>query len=1062
MTEYKYYLILSYTNTAVVIKFLICNSNEMGHEERKIGSGEKVRDYIEAAVQKESHKCEECCKWLQKHMPPHFFQELPEEDIFLIAHALMGFDLQEYFAKINLKDSAIVLCLNSQDADLRILKYYQNHGIKNYRTFVSDAPPPFPQVDELLRIAIIHFTLAPELEKTETLLEKEYQKELKELVKARNPSVTDAEFKRLLSDMSPRFVRAMTKERMGIALDMYFRAQTRDHCQYEVVRKPNWEEKKDAPSLQIILAWRNVPKHHFLYKLARVVFRHGLTMRRVAATYIDPYSKNSILIMSIGLHGAQGKPAWEEADISDFLKEFVLLKYFEGQEIIEQKFVENRWVSGNLGNLIKAMSHFIHQTLTHADENMYSLSHVEEALCHHPELTVMLTAAFECKFNPSALDLGKYEKIKKDFLQLISDLDTGNVKSDTRRKNILYQGMNFVDHILKTNFYRNNKTAFSFRLDPAYLDFVPYDRYAKFPELPFAIFFTKGMYYLAFHIRFKDLSRGGLRTVFPQKMEQMVAERNNLFSECYNLAYTQQKKNKDIPEGGAKGVIFLEPYDRILSEEEIYKDELEDAGLPAEEISKHLAQYRKEQKLEYLYSAQRSFVESLVTLLNCEEDGTLRAKHVVDYWKRPEYIYLGPDENMHNEMIEWIAAYAKHYNYKPGGSFISSKPSAGINHKEYGVTSYGVNVCVEEVLRFMGIEPKEELFTIKISGGPDGDVAGNEIVNLHKFFPKTAKLLAITDVSGTIFDPKGLDLTTLVKMFEKVQSISFYPPEMLSDGGFLLDLTTKKEQSPYAQQTLLYKKSNGKVVKEWLSGSEMNHLFRSNVHQTKTDIFVPAGGRPRTLNDDNYREFLDETGTPTSRAIVEGANLYLTPGARHALEELGVLIIKDSSANKGGVICSSFEVLTNLILKEEEFIKLKADLMPQILKIIRDRAQDEARLLLSAHAETGEPLTDLSERASEKINTYMYQLLDYLQGVTLSKDPNDPLIKCLINYCPPLLQNPKYHQRIIEQIPDIHKKAIIATYIASRLVYSRGLEWSPSIVDILPLIASDPDILGEE
>jgi hypothetical protein len=30
-----------------------------------------------------------------------------------------------------------------------------------------------------------------------------------------------------------------------------------------------------------------------------------------------------------------------------------------------------------------------------------------------------------------------------------------------------------------------------------------------------------------------------------------------LFDENYNLAFTQQKKNKDIPEGGSKGTILL-------------------------------------------------------------------------------------------------------------------------------------------------------------------------------------------------------------------------------------------------------------------------------------------------------------------------------------------------------------------------------------------------------------------------------------------------------------------------------------------------------------------------
>ncbi len=31
----------------------------------------------------------------------------------------------------------------------------------------------------------------------------------------------------------------------------------------------------------------------------------------------------------------------------------------------------------------------------------------------------------------------------------------------------------------------------------------------------------------------------------------------SMFEECYNLALTQQRKNKDIPEGGSKGVVLL-------------------------------------------------------------------------------------------------------------------------------------------------------------------------------------------------------------------------------------------------------------------------------------------------------------------------------------------------------------------------------------------------------------------------------------------------------------------------------------------------------------------------
>ena len=174
---------------------------------------------------------------------------------------------------------------------------------------------------------------------------------------------------------------------------------------------------------------------------------------------------------------------------------------------------------------------------------------------------------------------------------------------------------------------------------------------------------------------------------------------------------------------------------------------------------------------------------------------------------------------------------------------------------------------------------------------------------------------------------------------------------------------------------------------------------------------------------------------------------------------MGVLIFKDSSANKGGVTCSSFEVLSSLALSEEEFLKEKPTIVAEILDIIRVRAREEAQLMLKSHRETQAYLTDISEWISERINMYKDQLIAYLQTVTLSNDPQDPLIRCLLNYCPPLLRN-KYQKRVLLEVPDVHKKAIIACHIASRIVYYRGLDWLPSLVDVLPLIAEDPLIVG--
>jgi glutamate dehydrogenase len=144
-------------------------------------------------------------------------------------------------------------------------------------------------------------------------------------------------------------------------------------------------------------------------------------------------------------------------------------------------------------------------------------------------------------------------------------------------------------------------------------------------------------------------------------------------------------------------------------------------------------------------------------------------------------------------------------------------------------------------------------------------------------------------------------------------------------------------------------------------------------------------------------------------------------------------------------------VLSGLTLTDQEFLTHKEELVKEIQVILQQRALDEALLLLRTHKETGGYLTDISEEISKRINTYTGQLLTYLEGVQLPSDFTNPLIKCFLDYCPPLLRK-NYAERLLKQIPDNHKKAVIASYISSKLVYKRGLGWSPTIVDVLPLV----------
>ena len=50
-----------------------------------------TKEQLQQAIAKESEKFTQFFTWVEGHMPPSFFEEVDQESIFLIVHALMGF-----------------------------------------------------------------------------------------------------------------------------------------------------------------------------------------------------------------------------------------------------------------------------------------------------------------------------------------------------------------------------------------------------------------------------------------------------------------------------------------------------------------------------------------------------------------------------------------------------------------------------------------------------------------------------------------------------------------------------------------------------------------------------------------------------------------------------------------------------------------------------------------------------------------------------------------------------------------------------------------------------------
>merc|ERR1712146_278977 len=306
-----------------------------------------------------------------------------------------------------------------------------------------------------------------------------------------------------------------------------------------------------------------------------------------------------------------------------------------------------------------------------------------------------------------------------------------------------------------------------------------------------------------------------------------------------------------------------------------------------------------------------------------------------------DIVYLGPDENVIPADINWMTARATARGYQYASAFISSKPGAGFNHKEYGVTSEGVNTFLKVALQQRGIDPFNDPFTVKMTGGTNGDVAGNMLKFLNRDYNGNAKIVGIADGTATAEDPDGLCMEELIRMVYEDEPISAYNPDKLGPLGKV-------------------------YVADTPEGCQMRDTMAFRV---KSDVFVPAGGRPATINVNNYSSFLDEDGLPSSPLVVEGANLFFTPAARQSLfDAAGTTFIKDSSANKCGVVTSSYEILLSMMFDTDQFLSLKHELVPDVINRFRQMARNEARLLYrESAAQPGVSLPQISADISEQI-----------------------------------------------------------------------------------------------
>ena len=808
-----------------------------------------------------------------------------------------------------------------------------------------------------------------------------------------------------------RFLQKATKNTKQVYQEVIASAVTRTGPVIEMFEVQGSREKR------LVVAYRQGSAMGIFSALSDLYHYYGVTSSR---KYVEQFS-NGITVMSLYLRPAGPDVASSrhppiEASIHQIIKEVSLLY------CIPQNKLQAHFASGSLSLQESIYAHcvwiFVQQFLNRLGSEYTSLaaaldpnnsSHAEilsklkrrlrtetftadyilEIINKYPDLIRLLYLAFanthyvqtrgdQDDFIPTL----SYLRINVDSVLDENNLAQSITKAVANEHDeMVMSAFRIFNHaVLKTNFFTPTKVALSFRLNP---DFLPEHEY---PQSLYGMFLVISSEFRGFHLRFRDIARGGIRIVKSRNKEAYAINARSQFDENYNLANTQQRKNKDIPEGGSKGVILLD------------------------------VSHQDKARVAF-----EKYIDSILDLLLPPTSPGIKDP-IVDLHGKEEILFMGPDENT-ADLVDWATEHARVRGAPWWKSFFTGKSPklGGIPHDSYGMTTLSVREYV------LGIHRKLDLDPSKIrklqTGGPDGDLGSNEILL------GTEKYTAIVDGAGVLVDPSGIDHDELVMLAKKRVTISEFDIKKLSSRGYRVLVDETDITLPTGERI-----NNGMT-------------FRNTFHLRDGrpfDLFVPCGGRPESIDLSTVGRLIVD-GKCTIPYIVEGANLFITQDAKLRLERAGCILFKDASANKGGVTSSSLEVLASLSFDDEGFLEnmcVASDgtvpafyqaYVKEVQEMIKRNAMLEFEAIWRENRQTGIPRSTLSDTLSVAIT----KLDEELQRTQLWDDL--PLRKSVFRDAfPKLLMDKVGYDKIMERVPENYLRAIFGSFLASRFVYEYG------------------------
>jgi glutamate dehydrogenase (NAD(P)+) len=243
-------------------------------------------------------------------------------------------------------------------------------------------------------------------------------------------------------------------------------------------------------------------------------------------------------------------------------------------------------------------------------------------------------------------------------------------------------------------------------------------------------------------------------------------------------------------------------------------------------------------------------------------------------------ILIGPDEDVpapdmgtDQQVMAWIMDTYSMMHGHSVPAVVTGKPTTiGGSSGRLEATGRGVLFITQEACRHRGFALEGAVVAVQ----GFGNVGSGAARLLHE---AGAKVVAISDTNGAIYDPNGLDLAAILAL----------------------------------------KGEHGLIP----AGHPGEHITNEELLELPVDILVPAAleGQIHGRNAARIQ----------AKMIVEAANGPTTPEADRLLNERGIFIVPDIVANAGGVIVSYFEWVQDL----QSFFWEEQEVVLRLEKIIK-------------------------------------------------------------------------------------------------------------------------------